>query len=106
MLPDSEVVLSSGGTLFHSLASSTAAAASTMPKPYSWLKWYTSDALSEPYLTAPSSQPELRGSFLRAEAARMSLRSLHVKGGFAWRNSAATPATWGVDADVPENSGS
>ena len=94
----------SGGRFVQLCARSTAAPASTSPKPYSWLKWYRSASEVDRYFRAPSCQPELAGSFLCAEAARISFRSRHVRSGFALRISAATPATIGAAADVPPKS--
>ena len=94
----------SGGAFVHPWARSTAAPASASPKPYSWLKWYRSASEVDRYFPAPSSQPELAGSFLCAVAARISFRSRHVRSGFASRISAATPATIGAAADVPPKS--
>ena len=79
-------------------ARSTAAFASTTPKPYSWLKLYLPEA---PYLDAPVRQPPLELSVLRAEAARISFTSRQVSAVLAARTRATTPETMGAAADVP-----
>src|SRR4051812_7040365 len=82
------VAVVSGAMLVQLRARSTAALASTAPKPYLWLTQRPA-----PFCF----QSESVGSFRRAELTRMCLTSRQVRLGLAWSIRATTPLTMGVE---------